>query len=104
VAFREAKPVSPYAIAVVSVVAMAAVRLAITPLLGDEFPFITFFAAVFLTAWYGGLWPTVLATVLGTVLSTVLVIAPIDRSAALSPVAVTGLLLFLAIGLATAWL
>jgi len=103
-AFRKAKPVSRYAIAVVSVGAMAAVRVAITPLLGDEFPFITFFGAVFLTAWYGGLWPTILATVLGAVLSIVLVIAPVDRSAALSPVAVTGLLLFLAIGLATGWL
>jgi signal transduction histidine kinase len=104
VAFRKVKPVSPYVIAVVSVIAMTAVRVAITPLLGNEFPFITFFAAVFLTAWYGGLWPTILATVLGAILSTVLVIAPVDISAALSPVAVTGLLLFLAIGLATGWL
>jgi signal transduction histidine kinase len=83
---------------------MAALRLWINPLIGREFPFLTFFGAVFIAAWWGGLWPTVLATAVSAVLSVVLVMAPPTAHGTLGASELTGLLLFVVIGLATGWL
>ena len=98
------RQLSPYAVALAAVVAMAALRLWINPLIGREFPFLTFFGAVFIAAWWGGLWPTVLATAVSAVLSVVLVMAPPTAHAPLGASELTGLLLFVVIGLATGWL
>jgi K+-sensing histidine kinase KdpD len=92
--------VSPYAIAIVAVIAMAALRLGLNRWLGSEFPFVTFFPAVFLAAWMGGWWPTVAATLLGAALSVLLVMAPVDPKTSINPAEVIGLLLFVTIGLA----
>jgi PAS domain S-box-containing protein len=55
----------PYGVAVVAVVAAAAARLLLDPVLGPyRLPFITFFAAVALAAWYGGRGPGLVAIVL----------------------------------------
>jgi PAS domain S-box-containing protein len=51
--FRKAKP---YLIALLTVAAATALRLALIPLLGTHsLPFLTYFAAVLLSAWFGGL-------------------------------------------------
>jgi PAS domain S-box-containing protein len=57
----------PYAVAVGSVVLAIALRLALDPLIGDDFPFATVFLAVLLTAWYGGFKPAILAVVCGII-------------------------------------
>lgn len=46
------KRLSPYLLALVAALAMAAVRLLLNPILGNELPFITLFPAVFLAAWW----------------------------------------------------
>ena len=59
-----------YVLAVAAVVASAAVRGALTPLWGDDFPFVTFYPAVMLAAWYGGgFGPGLVAAALSTALA-----------------------------------
>jgi two-component system cell cycle sensor histidine kinase/response regulator CckA len=80
---------------------MAAARWLLTPVLGYQFPFITFFPAVFLAAWHGGLGPALFATLASTVLSVLFVFPPL--SSFLFPGAETlGIALFLLIGIMTA--
>jgi signal transduction histidine kinase len=95
------KQAPPYATAVVAVIAMAALRLWINPLLGSEFPFITFFPAIFLVAWWMGWGPTVVATLLSATLSVLLVMAPLRSQTSIDTPGLIGLLLFVTIGLGT---
>ena len=82
---------------------MAAARWLLTPLLGHQFPFITFFPAVFLAAWLGGFGPALFATIASTVLAIVLVFPPLSNI--LLPQAGTiGIALFLLMGAMTALL
>jgi PAS domain S-box-containing protein len=53
-----------YAVAVCSVAAGVALRFALGPALGPMLPYITFFPAIMLAAWFGGLGPGLLATLL----------------------------------------
>jgi PAS domain S-box-containing protein len=53
-----------YAVAVCSVAAGVALRFALGPALGSTLPYITFFPAIMLAAWFGGLGPGILATLL----------------------------------------
>jgi len=53
-----------YGFALIAVTIAMLVRLAIQPLLGDHAPFITFFVAIVITAWYGGYGPSLLVLVL----------------------------------------
>ena len=62
-------PRGQYLSALAAVVLAAIVRWALGPVLGDDVPFATFFAAVVFAAWRGGLYPALLATVLGFVLT-----------------------------------
>jgi PAS domain S-box-containing protein len=87
----------------VIVLTMAAARWLLTPLLGHQFPFITFFPAVFLAAWLGGFGPALFATIASTVLAIVLVFPPLSNI--LLPQAGTiGIALFLLMGAMTALL
>ena len=54
-----------YILAVASTIAAILVRAALDPLLGEEYPYITFMFAIIFTAWYGGVGPSMLALVLG---------------------------------------
>ncbi|HVE89636.1 MAG TPA: PAS domain S-box protein [Burkholderiaceae bacterium] len=54
-----------YLFAVGAVAVAAVVRWLLGPLLADHLPFLTFYIAVAVTAWYGGLRPALLATALG---------------------------------------
>lgn len=92
-----------YAIAVAAVLATGALRLLLNPLLGHELPFITFFGAVFLSAWLGGFGPTLVATLLSAALTLILFFAP-PGSSGPGPVGITGLIVFMTTGLATGWL
>jgi PAS domain S-box-containing protein len=51
-------------LAPMSVALATAIQLALDPLLGGRFPFLTFFVAIAVTTWYGGLEPSLLAVVL----------------------------------------
>jgi len=48
---------------------MTALRISLSPILGQEFPFITLFPAVFFAAWAGGLGPALLATGTGAIIA-----------------------------------
>jgi hypothetical protein len=87
---------TPYTVVVGAVAVMGVLRVLLNPLLGHEYPLITFFPALFVAAWWGGWWPSVVATVFGAMLSMGLVIAPLRSGLALRPVDLTGLLLFVA--------
>jgi len=56
---------NPYLFAVGAVAVAAVVRWLLGPLLADRLPFLTFYIAVAVTAWYGGLRPALLAIALG---------------------------------------
>jgi PAS domain S-box-containing protein len=53
-----------YLVAVAGVALATAVRVALDPLLGDRFPFLTCFVVIIPLAWYGGFGPTLLAVCL----------------------------------------
>ncbi len=56
-----------YLFAVGAVAVAAVVRWLLGPLFADNLPFLTFYVAVAVTAWYGGLRPALLATAVGFV-------------------------------------
>ncbi|MFL6216474.1 MAG: PAS domain S-box protein [Blastocatellia bacterium] len=62
-------PLLCYGVAVVVTAMAALLRWALEPVIGNEFPFITFFLGVALSAWFGGLGPGLLATLLGSIIS-----------------------------------
>ena len=65
-----------YGVAIIGVAVAAAVRMALDPLLGDTLPLFLFTFPVILAAWFGGLWPGLLATALSLALGDYLFIAP----------------------------
>ena len=65
-----------YAIAVGSVVLALLARVVLNPLLGDQLPFATFFAAVALSVWAGGWKPSLLTMVIGFVAAELFCIRP----------------------------
>lgn len=54
-----------YAIPLAVLFIAIVVRLLLDPLIGNQLPFVTLFAAVAFAAWYGGRWPGFLVLVLG---------------------------------------
>jgi PAS domain S-box-containing protein len=69
-------PIWRYGVAILSVVVATLIRLWLYPVLGNDFPFITYIVAVVITAWVSGLGPALLATVLGFVIVTYFFIEP----------------------------
>ncbi|MGE0131028.1 MAG: PAS domain S-box protein [Blastocatellales bacterium] len=65
-----------YGIAILGVALATILRLALDPLLGEELPLFIFIFPVVIAAWYGGLWPGLLATALSTLLGELLFIMP----------------------------
>ncbi len=72
---RATRALLPYAIAVGAVAAALLASLLLMPLVVSN-PFLLFFAAVALTAWHGGLGPSVCAIVLAAVVSAIFLIPP----------------------------
>jgi len=67
----------PYLVALAAVAAAALIRESLDPLLeGGTRPFITFFAAVAVAAWYGGLWPGLLSILLSFLVADYFFIPP----------------------------
>ncbi|MBX3301019.1 MAG: PAS domain S-box protein [Nitrospira sp.] len=66
-----------YGFAVLLVALATGIRIALRPIIPTGFPFLTFFLAVLLAAWRGGLGPGLLASVLSTLAADLLLIEPI---------------------------
>lgn len=66
-----------YGFAVLMVACATIVRIVLKPIIPTGFPFLTFFLAVILAAWRGGLGPGLLASVLSTLAADLLLIEPI---------------------------
>ncbi len=56
-----------YALAVLAAISALLLRRLLTPLLGESNPYHTVWAAVVFSAWYCGLWPSILTTLLSVV-------------------------------------
>jgi PAS domain-containing protein len=84
-----------YAAAVCSVAAGLALRFALGDVLGATVPYITFFPAVMLAAWFGGFGPGILATALSLIAAFYFAIEPFRLDASNSA-HVVGALVFLA--------
>ncbi len=66
----------PYLVALIAAVTAAGVRYALSPVLHDEVPYLTFFAAVITAAWYGGFREGLAATILSGVAAVLLFVTP----------------------------
>jgi hypothetical protein len=89
---------APYAIAVAAVAAAFALRLSLSPYVGNRSPLILFLAAVTFAAYVGGLWPGVLATAVGLAVGEYFFVRPVAR---VSPDAVAAwiqIVVFVAVG------
>jgi PAS domain S-box-containing protein len=73
---RVSRILAGYAIAVGSIGLAVVVRLAIDPGLGDHLPYVTFFIAVAITTWFGGLGPSLAAVVLGALAANWVFMSP----------------------------
>ena len=66
-----------YGFAVIVVALATVIRIVLRPIIPIGFPFLTFFLAVMLAAWQGGLGPGLFASVLSTLVADLLFIEPI---------------------------
>ncbi len=71
-----------YGFAVIVVALATVIRIVLQPIIPTGFPFLTFFLAVMLAAWRGGLGPGLLASVLSTLAADLLLIEPIYENKA----------------------
>lgn len=91
-----------YGVAVVSVVVATALRYAVGPLLPPGLPFLTYFIAVVVSAWYGGLGPAAVCIVLSSLAAAHFFIPPDDSLLIEDPAHLIGLGAFIVLGAAMA--
>jgi len=89
-------------VAVAIVVAATLIRWLFSPLLGDNVPFITYFLAVVIAAWYGGIRPALVATGLSCVAAWFFFVPHYASFAIEDAADLVGLLVFLVTGSAIA--
>lgn len=69
-----------YSLAILALVLAILLKIGLNALadspLGASAPFLTFFAAIMITAWFGGFWPGLLVTFLGAVVTNYLFLEP----------------------------
>jgi PAS domain S-box-containing protein len=88
-----------YAVAIGATVLAVALRSAMTPLWGNTLPFIFFYPAIMLSAWFGGLGPGILATFLSAAAAMTLWLPDVSPMSVRNLADVTGLIAFAAIGI-----
>jgi len=93
-----------YGVALVSAALAVLLREALTPLWGDQLPFLTLFPAVFLSAWYGSLGPGLVTTILCTLAAAYLWLAPFYSLTAHALADQVGLVLAVLVMLLITWL
>ncbi|MFN8559239.1 MAG: PAS domain S-box protein [Dehalococcoidia bacterium] len=94
--------VAAYLVALLGAVLATLVRWALTPLLGDTLPFITYFPAVVVAGWYGGYGPALATVALSALLSAVLFLEPRSVLAVTGPAGIIALIVYVAVGLSIA--
>ena len=85
-------------LAVVATAGAVSLRALLTPWLGYELPYITFFGAVMAAAWYGGMYPGLLATVLSAVATLFWFVTPAWSVRLTEPSHIIGFVLFVLTG------
>ena len=89
-----------YGVAVLVVGLALGLRLLLHPFLGAYVPFITFFFAVMVAAWFGGLGPGVAAAILSTIVADYFFVAPLGSTTLkFSNILALGLFILEAIGI-----
>jgi K+-sensing histidine kinase KdpD len=73
---RDFSPLARYVFAIATVIVSSLLRAALDPLLGEGVPFILYYPAIVIAAWFGGLWPGILSTVLGGLIACYVFIPP----------------------------
>jgi PAS domain S-box-containing protein len=73
---RPRHPLSAYGVALMATAVTLALRWLLWPVLGDSIPFMGFFPAVIIAAYFGGLWPGLLTTLLSTVAADYFILQP----------------------------
>jgi PAS domain S-box-containing protein len=103
---REAKGLlrSRYGVAVLASLLALLLRLLLEPILRGEAPLLVFVMAVVLSAWYGGLGPSLLATALSAVLGTYFFLPPVFSLSITKVADGIHLSLFLVEGILIGWL
>jgi PAS domain S-box-containing protein len=88
-----------YAVAVGATVLAVALRSAMTPLWGTTLPFIFFYPAIMLSAWFGRLGPGILATLLSAAVAMTLWLPSVSHMSVHSVADLSGVVAFVAIGI-----
>ncbi len=65
-----------YGIAIISTALATLLRWWLDPILENHIPFTTYYAAIMITAWYGGIGPSILALISGGLLASSLFVEP----------------------------
>lgn len=92
---RTLRAFAPYLVAVLAVLAALLLRWPFAPVFGPAVPYITFFPAVLVAAYFGGFLPGLLATALGAAAAVYLVVEPHHPFRLADPADAAGLSLFL---------
>jgi len=95
---RASSKVAQYGFSVAVVALATLLRYAAGPVFGEEVPIVLYFPAIVVCAWFGGLWPGLLATGLSALLAWYLFIPPYYSMSADSPTAPAQLAVFLLVG------
>jgi two-component system sensor histidine kinase AtoS len=93
--------VRQYVIVFVSIAVAVWLRTLLDPLLGDHLPFVTFFVAVMVASWFGGIGASVVALLLGFVAATYFFVPPRHTFAITSVPNVIGLFLYFFVGISS---
>jgi len=93
-----------FGVAFLTVLAAFLLRVFWWPVLGSDSPFLFFFSALVLAAWYGGLWPGVVATLFGGLCVSVLPFLPIEIGGRLNSSHAMQYLIFIATGILSSFL
>jgi PAS domain S-box-containing protein len=84
----------PYLVAIGATLMASLLRASLSAWLGHDLPYVTFFAAVLAAAWFGGLWPGLLATALSVATAVTFLVMPVVRAGGLHPGHVVGIVIF----------
>jgi PAS domain S-box-containing protein len=88
----------PYLVAIAAALAAGLLRILLVAWLDHDLPYLTFFGAVTVSAWYGGLRPGLLATALSALIASWFFLLPTMQAVGVRPVHVVGMGIFLATG------
>ena len=92
-----------YGTAVLGVVLATALRLALTPYVGNRLPFLLYFLAIIPAAWHLGVGPSLVTIALSTLVTTLYFLPPIYEVGVTFVTDLIGLVLFVAVNLVIVW-